>query len=128
MSRPSNTRLPLVGRSSPPSSCSRVDLPWPVGPWMASMSPSLITTSTPCSACTVSLPRLYCFVRPVISYMSVLSLSGVGLGDLAQGVGGAQRGGAPAAEPAGDQAAEHGQRHGEQQDVDRHGRGQVHGD
>ena len=47
-----NSTVPDVGRSRPPSNCSRVDLPPPVGPWMASHSPSPITRSTPPSAVT----------------------------------------------------------------------------
>jgi hypothetical protein len=53
---PSNSTVPEVGRSSPPSSCSSVVLPWPVGPWIASHSPSSMTRSTPRSAATVRRP------------------------------------------------------------------------
>jgi hypothetical protein len=35
---PSKSTIPAVGRSRPPRICSRVDLPWPVGPWMDSQS------------------------------------------------------------------------------------------
>ena len=56
MLRPSSSTVPEVGRSRPPSICSSVLLPCPVGPWMASQSPSSITTSTPCNACTVWRP------------------------------------------------------------------------
>jgi len=47
---------PEVARSRPPRICSRVDLPCPVGPWMAIHSPSAISRSTPCSAWTVWRP------------------------------------------------------------------------
>ncbi len=53
---PSKSTTPEVGRSSPPSICSRVVLPCPVGPWMASHSPSSMTRSTPASASTVARP------------------------------------------------------------------------
>ena len=55
-SRPSSSREPEVARSRPPSSCSSVDFPWPVGPWMDSHSPSPISRLTPRSACTTSRP------------------------------------------------------------------------
>jgi len=41
-----------VGRSKAPSSCSKVDLPHPLGPTMATKSPSLIEKSTPRRALT----------------------------------------------------------------------------
>src|SRR5204863_3798688 len=40
------------GRSNPPSNCSKVDLPHPLGPTMATNSPSLMEKSTPRSALT----------------------------------------------------------------------------
>ncbi len=55
-SRPFRSSEPEVGRSRPPSSWSRVDLPCPVGPWMDSHSPSAISRLTPRSACTTSRP------------------------------------------------------------------------
>ena len=54
---PSKSTRPAVGRSSPPSICSSVLLPWPVGPWMESHSPSSMTRSIPRSAATV--PRSF---------------------------------------------------------------------
>jgi hypothetical protein len=47
---PPNWIVPEVGRSSAPRICSSVLFPWPVGPWMASQSPSSMTRSTPSSA------------------------------------------------------------------------------
>ena len=46
---PSATR-PDVGRSSAPSICSRVDLPPPVGPWIATSWPTPIVRLTSFSA------------------------------------------------------------------------------
>ena len=46
-SRPSKRTSPELGRSSPPSSCSRVDLPDPLGPATTTNSPRSIVRSTP---------------------------------------------------------------------------------
>src|SRR5580692_266779 len=130
-SRPSNSTMPDVGRSRPPSICSSVVLPCPVGPWIASHSPSSITRSTPCSACTVARPFWYVLVTPVSLYMGssprcprcppARSL------DPGQGRRRAEPGRAPSAEHAGDQAAGHGEHHGEDDDVEGDRRGQVNG-
>jgi hypothetical protein len=56
-SRPSNASRPELGRSRPPSSISSVDLPWPVGPWIARNSERAIVRSTPSSARTVDVPE-----------------------------------------------------------------------
>jgi hypothetical protein len=53
---PSSWTEPEVARSRPPRICSRVDLPCPVGPWIAIHSLSAISRSTPCSAWTVPRP------------------------------------------------------------------------
>lgn len=52
-SRPSSCSVPEVGVSSAPSSCSSVDLPPPVGPWIVTKAPGMISRSTPVSAVTV---------------------------------------------------------------------------
>ena len=52
MSFPSTSTAPLVGRSSPPSMWSRVDLPEPEVPTMATNSPFSTLRSTPSRAFT----------------------------------------------------------------------------
>ena len=64
---PSRTRLPDVGVSIQPSRCSSVVLPAPDGPTMAANSPLAMVNETSWSACTVSAPRRYVFVRPIAS-------------------------------------------------------------
>ena len=54
-SLPSSTE-PEVGRSSAPSICSSVDLPPPVGPWMATICPVGMVSETRESAWTSFLP------------------------------------------------------------------------
>src|SRR5437870_9290962 len=49
---PSTTICPPVGRSSPATRLSRVDLPLPEGPMMATNSPAPTARSTPASALT----------------------------------------------------------------------------
>src|SRR6266702_4086829 len=53
---PSSSMVPEVGRSSMPSRLSRVDLPCPVRPWIASHSPSRITRLRSRTAGTVRRP------------------------------------------------------------------------
>ena len=67
---PSNSTVPAVGRSRPPSSCSRVVLPCPVGPWIASHSPSAISASIGRIASTIAPFFRYCLLMPVSLYMS----------------------------------------------------------
>src|SRR5580700_1287306 len=113
--------MPEVGRSRPPSICSTVVLPCPVGPWMVSHSPSSITRSTPCSACTVVRPFWLSLVTPVSLYMGFSpgcplyppADPAAGSFDPGQGRRRVEPGRAPAAEHPGDQAARHGQHHGE---------------
>ena len=52
MSFPSTATVPEVGRSRPPSIWSRVDLPEPLVPTMATNSPSSTVRSTPSRAFT----------------------------------------------------------------------------
>ena len=54
---PRTGRGPAVGRSSAPSSCSRVDLPEPLGPATTTNSPAPISRSTPSSARTATPAR-----------------------------------------------------------------------
>ena len=56
MSFPSTKTLPEVGRSRPPSICSRVDFPEPEVPTMATNSPCSIVRSTPSRALTAVSP------------------------------------------------------------------------
>ena len=56
MSLPSTVTAPPVGRSSPPSMCSKVDLPEPEVPTIATNSPSSTARSTPSSAFTSVSP------------------------------------------------------------------------
>ena len=51
-SRPSTVTVPEGGRSSPPSMCSRVDLPDPDVPMIATNSPFSTLSSTPSRAFT----------------------------------------------------------------------------
>src|SRR5262245_47632587 len=69
MSWPSNTMRPLVGRSTPVRQLKKVDLPAPLGPMMARISPRRTLTETPLSA-----------VRPPkrIERPSVLRITGAG--------------------------------------------------
>jgi beta-lactamase superfamily II metal-dependent hydrolase len=67
---PSNSTVPAVGRSRPPSNCSRVVLPCPVGPWIASHSPSAISASIGRIASTTAPPFRYCLLIPVSLYTS----------------------------------------------------------
>ena len=57
MSRPSTRTEPPVGRSSPPSMWSRVDLPEPEVPTMATNSPFSTVRSTPSRAFTWVSPE-----------------------------------------------------------------------
>ena len=54
--RPSMATAPASGRSRPPTRCSRVDLPEPDGPMIATNSPAAIDRSTSRSAWTASCP------------------------------------------------------------------------
>ena len=67
---PSNSTVPAVGRSKPPSSCSSVVLPCPVGPWIASHSPSAISASIGRMASTTAPRFRYCLLIPVSLYTS----------------------------------------------------------
>ena len=49
---PASRTSPPDGRSSPPSRCSRVDFPQPLGPMMATVSPAATSRSTPSTART----------------------------------------------------------------------------
>ena len=53
--RPTRTR-PAVGASIPESTASSVDLPEPLAPTTATISPSSTSRSSPWSACTSTLP------------------------------------------------------------------------
>ena len=55
-SRPASRTRPEVGRSSPPASRSRVDLPEPLGPITATNSPAPTRSETSSSALTRSAP------------------------------------------------------------------------
>src|ERR1700729_692343 len=123
---PSKSTTPEVGRSRPPRICSRVVFPCPVGPWMASHSPSSMTRSTPASASTVTRPFWYRLVTPVSLYMVSLSVGPCSL-DPGQCRGRAEPGGPPAAEGAGDEAAGDGQHHGQDHRADGDRRGEVDG-
>src|SRR4029453_7716539 len=52
---------PAEGRSRPPSRCSRVDFPQPLGPITARVSPEATSSSTPSSARTRPSPWPYSF-------------------------------------------------------------------
>jgi len=52
--------VPELGRSSVPIRLSRVDLPEPDGPTMATNSPSSTLRDTPLQACTGGLPKDRC--------------------------------------------------------------------
>jgi hypothetical protein len=53
---PSTCMVPLLGRSSVPMMCSRVDLPDPDGPVIASISPAVTVRSTSRSTCSTGGP------------------------------------------------------------------------
>src|SRR5262249_18458147 len=53
-----------VGRSRPPSRCSRVDLPQPLGPITASVRPAATSRSTPSTARTSPPSLPYCLHSP----------------------------------------------------------------
>ena len=57
MSLPSTRTAPEVGRSSPPSMCSRVDFPEPEVPTTATNSPLSTVRSTPSKARTSVSPE-----------------------------------------------------------------------
>src|SRR5690606_20058198 len=102
---------PDVGRSSPPSICSRVDFPPPVGPCTATSSPSPMVSDTPRSARTTRLPWRYVLVRSWSWYMSaffvVVSPGTVVSGQGTEGLDGAQPRGAPSAGDPREQPAQH---------------------
>ena len=54
MSRPSKTTAPLLACTSPEMALSRVDLPAPLVPMRATISPSSTSMFTPNSTCTLS--------------------------------------------------------------------------
>src|SRR3990167_1276532 len=62
---PISCTLPLVGASSPPSRCSKVLLPEPDAPTIATVSPARTARSTPVSTVTSSRPSVKRLVRPV---------------------------------------------------------------
>ena len=64
MSCPSSQISPPVGRSSPPSRYSRVDLPQPLGPIMATVSPRATSRSTSSTARTKLASRPYSLRSP----------------------------------------------------------------
>src|ERR1700742_292402 len=55
-SLPSKRTLPLVGRTSPATTSSKVDLPQPEGPTIEKNSPHLMSRLTGPSACTTGGP------------------------------------------------------------------------
>src|SRR5487761_1692937 len=56
MSRPSTSTWPLLGRSSPPRICSRVVLPEPEAPTIATRSPAATASAAPRSTSSVTGP------------------------------------------------------------------------
>ena len=61
---PASQTSPAVGRSSPPSRCSSVDFPQPLGPITATVSPGATSRSTPSTARTSAAPcRIPCAAR-----------------------------------------------------------------
>ena len=56
MSSPVTRTVPVLGRSSVPIRCNKVDLPEPEGPTMATSSPSLTEKLTPANAVTGGSP------------------------------------------------------------------------
>src|SRR6185312_7268541 len=56
MSRPSTSTWPLVGRSRPPRICSRVVLPEPEAPTIATRSPAATESAVPRSTSSVTGP------------------------------------------------------------------------
>ncbi len=63
-SLPSSRREPVDGVSRAPSSCSSVDFPPPVGPWIVTNSPGMMSRSTPVSAFTMRPFCVYVRVTP----------------------------------------------------------------
>ena len=61
---PASQTSPAVGRSRPPSRCSSVDFPQPLGPMTATVSPGATSRSTPSTARTRPAPcRIPCAAR-----------------------------------------------------------------
>jgi len=77
MSCPSSQISPAVGRSSPPRRYSRVDLPQPLGPIIATVSPCVTSRSTPSTArtrlasrpCSLRNPRVRSAQLPVSMFV-----------------------------------------------------------
>ena len=62
-STPSSHRWPVVGRSSPASIASRVDLPAPEAPVIATVSPRAMSNETSCTMASGPSGLLTCLVR-----------------------------------------------------------------
>src|SRR6266567_2966013 len=61
---PARSIAPADGRSRPPRRCNSVDLPHPLGPMMATVSPVATSRSTPSTARTTAAPEPNVLQRP----------------------------------------------------------------